>query len=576
MNRFLMLLAAIFFALHTLSSAQILVAEEKIITFDKLTKTIIPFTASAQPAVKIEPSGLEGRYALALSNGKGTLTFTSPVPAGTYTITFSLAGQTAKTTWSVIPAGLDSKSMKTLSVQKVYYGIPFTISARLPQAAALPLQQFNIEYQYGNQLAVRNVPFSELWMGPHIPASTKKVQFGVVWIYPPTGESVPMFRQEFSAEQTPLKVKYSGSTTQNEFDPKTNSYTLTNDNIGLDYNVPIDADNSNPLESKAISATLGEVEAENASIDYTSTELNVYYNNDLDPMSSWVANPTTFKLTDGSFDPAKERYSIKIQMSGLPMSGTRVRGKVAIKMNAKIVNRKAGVAATSSELTFLEIDIPINTTIPASNREITMVSLPSNVVLKQQTWMPEQLKASGFEVFFADSLTTEELRNAIMPQPKKTPAVESAEKECINTDDIILRIRKKQPVPQSLINEGASPADCETVKNFYISLATYRQSLSHVAILVGKGKTGNSPELLGAVALRSDSFSNKQYPVVKNPVKFYSVENMKTLMLGSTTLYDVLTKQVSTIQQSGTTQKATLETFELAKKSATQKGTKAK
>jgi hypothetical protein len=67
MNRILVLLVVLLCTSSTLALAQVVSIDEKIITFDKLSKTVIPFVASAQPTVTTEPS-LEGQYTLAFAH----------------------------------------------------------------------------------------------------------------------------------------------------------------------------------------------------------------------------------------------------------------------------------------------------------------------------------------------------------------------------------------------------------------------------------------------------------------------------------------------------------------------------
>jgi hypothetical protein len=85
----------------------------------------------------------------------------------------------------------------------------------------------------------------------------------------------------------------------------------------------------------------------------------------------------------------------------------------------------------------------------------------------------------------ADSGLTRRFSEAITPGYPRTQALDMAEKECQNTSVIKENIRLGKPVPQHIINEGGSPTDCETVKNYYTALQGL-QRIRTVYILADK------------------------------------------------------------------------------------------
>lgn len=649
--------------------AQILV-ESEIITFDKLTKTIIPFQATQKPTVKIEPK-IEGQnFALNLSGNAGTLTFTKPVPAGNYTIFYIYPGLTVKTKWKVLKSELDPK-YKRISFTKFYYGKRISFRSRLPEEAELPLQQFKIDYQIGNEPKVVDNPYSEVWVGPFVPASAKKVTYAIVWVYPPTGERVPLFSTEVRPEQTPPDISSSAATAEYKL-PNTDhthstqqsttlhkTLTTTFDivirGISVDFEVPIDADNTTPNASKSIRATLADVEAEDVQIDYQSPEtvLRIYNGDEPDTSTSWTLNATTFRIVKGQFDAQTGNFQVVIraEMPNIIPNESRVlRGTVALKVQAKIVNRKAGVVAVSSSPPpIVIINIPYITPSPSSTSASTGgAALPEtepqqeqtdaaekrsksdalhadalckdctsdtarrnpvwkvkNTVLHEQlrrfmlalgrTLPPESLtptaevilqaeakkngkyslvairignevatrqdiyntmpsgwldilegpvsengernyafevlpasvqeqerlqiaelalqsgaytgkstlrnfahyRFAGYAIYEVSTSASVRLRESLTPGLLRTGALVTAEHECTNTDDIKRRISKKQPVPTAMIDDGSSPQDCETVRNYYTALAGLVRIGS--AYLVVNERTA-SPKIVGLVS----------------------------------------------------------------------------
>ncbi len=379
MKRIHFLIAVAFIQLYCFSipSVQLIAKTEidpKIITFDKLTKTIIDFSSDISPTVKIQPSP-NGKYILAYAHGKGTITFSSPVPKGTYTITLSAGKQIAKCVWVVLPTRLDSSRIRGLASMKLYYGKRLSIRSKLIPEAELPLQQFKIDYQLGSEKANIDNPYAESWVGPNIPATAKTVQIAVVWVYPPTGERVPLFSRTITPEQVPPDVTYTPTSEirTGTLNSQTRSLVFIVKGISVDYNVPIDADNRDSNASKSLKATLNDIEVDSTTIDYTSTDtyVRIYKGDEPDPDSQWLPNAATFRVQKSSLDGGRGAVSFSIlvkELPPIPANETRfLKGIFSFKPTIKINNRKAGVSASAiSQPCFVLINIPFRLASTAS------------------------------------------------------------------------------------------------------------------------------------------------------------------------------------------------------------------
>ena len=381
--------------------------EQKIITFDRLSKTIIPFVANAQPSIQVTSKAITEfnrtppPYTLEYANGKGTIIISQQVPEGEYTFTLTSGKTSAQCLLKVLPAMLDDMSMKMANDSKFFYGYPIRLWSRLHPEAALPIQQFVIDYRLGNQTPQQGKPYSENWNGPCIPASAKVVRLAVLWLYPPTGERVPLFEKEYYPEQTPpsleksqAKVELVSDTvkkiityqaTSSSPEQSINLTSLRNEGILLvlkgiriNYDVPMDADNSNPAMSKPRNATLGDIDPyygttfgeenpdeiiyeDTPMIDYEHSELKIYNGNELDQTAAWKLLPSTLGLVHDGIDYNNSALQIYF-LARLPntMFGeTRVlKGTLVAKVGARIDNRKAGVSGKRVE----SISIPISLT----------------------------------------------------------------------------------------------------------------------------------------------------------------------------------------------------------------------
>lgn len=120
--------------------------------------------------------------------------------------------------------------------------------------------------------------------------------------------------------------------------------------------------------------------------------------------------------------------------------------------------------------------------------------------LRKMDWY----KYSNISVFEADNNAVKRFKETFTPSLPRTAGLEAAEQECTNTDDIKKRIQKKQPVPQTLIDEGGSPQDCEVVKNYYTQLAALVQ-IGKVYILTERYQEGQELNILGVIPIQAAS-----------------------------------------------------------------------
>ncbi len=402
MNRILVLLAVLLCTSSTIALAQVVSIDEKIITFDKLSKTVIPFVANAQPSIITEPS-LEGQYTLAFANGKGTLTFAKPVQAGSYKIRLSASGKTTETSWKVLPTRLDSKSMKSLAAMKLYFGKRLWIRSGLPDEAELPLNQFSIDYQLGNEKLQPNNTFAEAWMGPNIPASAKKVFVSIVWEYHITGERVSLFTREIQPEQTPPEISCS------------NALASTEDDV-----MPKTVSSSSP------------------------------------------------SVAPRSFDGIEPTIVVAGEMMHLNVLGS------------------------------------------FSVKDLAIIPLGADAVKR--------------------------FREEYTPPIVLTNAINIAEQECTIADEIKKRVRQKNPIPQSMIDEGGSSADCEMVMNYYKALVSLRP-IANVYAIVDKNsaREGKNPRLIGAIATPEplgESAIEAEAAAFSRPIRFFSLPDLEALPTG--------------------------------------------
>lgn len=348
---------------------QVIAITERVITFDKLTKTIIPFSASEEPHISVTPLPRSPYSIKALGKGDYQLVFDAQVPANAYTILISCGTQSKTCIWKVLPSMLEERNMKVLSALYLNFGKRVGFRSRLPIEAELPQQQFKIGYKFGNQPANFDNAYSDTWIGPCIPASATTVTVSVVWTYPPTGERVPLLSGTVYPQQTPPEIVANSPSVELLSDSLRkvflNKGTIAANDTALlvrikgfqvDYNVPIDADNSNPNASISIKASRDNIEViQPLTIDFDDygTNFGIYKGAEPESKIKWKKiSPETFQVIESTFNREDASLSMiaRLLMPKMPDNITRtVRGSLRLRARAAILNYKAGVKSTSFE-----------------------------------------------------------------------------------------------------------------------------------------------------------------------------------------------------------------------------------
>ncbi len=455
-------------------SAQIIV-DKTLTTFDKLSKTIIPFETTKKPTVVIEPS-LEGLFTVEYANGKGQIVVRTPVTAGKYTVTFTNDDKTASVAWKVLPSTLDRESLKNLDSLHLYYGQRLVVQQKLLAESDLPLDQFIIEHQIGNIPRLPS-PYTDVWVGPYL-STTKRVSWSVVWRYPPTGERITLFEKTIVPQQMPPNITSHEATVKiRSYDPSTGIATVTIDGLTVPPML-MGVDDSNPNDIKSIMGGTSNIEFSNQCIDYSATSLNVSAPKaaSSDMSLSWKASDTTTLFIDGM---GVQTITIKFCKlpSVTPAEWRRINGTLRLTFDARTVNLRGGIASAYKKHS---LTIPIDFTYGArlSAKEMRQLYAEERTnVLKRFAQKPDIFRGknalrrldnyrfAGYALYELDSLATNRLREHIAPPLPSIGSIYAAEEECTNTDDIKKRLSKNQSVPQSMIEDGGT--DCEKVRNYW-------------------------------------------------------------------------------------------------------------
>lgn len=139
---------------------------------------------------------------------------------------------------------------------------------------------------------------------------------------------------------------------------------------------------------------------------------------------------------------------------------------------------------------------------------VTTVALIPAMLLAQQDVTKSYLrrldyyKYANISLFEANADAIKRFREEYTPSPVKTPALEQAEQDCPNSEDIKKKLKNKQQVPKSLLDEA--PNECEMVMNYY-KIVNDQQSIGKVYIITEKYIDGSDPVIIGAISIQAQN-----------------------------------------------------------------------
>lgn len=326
---------------------------DSIITFDKLTTTIIPFTAPSKPSVTIEPA-LGAEWTLKFARGSGTITVPKFVAAGTYSITLrGKHGESRRAIWKVLPSRLDARTEFQLSGRVPAVGKPFTFSTKLPAEASLPLREFSIVTSR-NKEPLTYHPYTEQFVSEPIAAADRIVGFGVVWTYPATKEQVVLRMCQYEPIQTAPTVSVNPQThTQAQFLPD-GTLEISITGIQVDYHTtPIDAVPSTNGTRIVVYATAEMAELVGTpNLVMSLSQCEVYQKSSR--LDAWMLWDSTVQVVKTQFHNAQ--CSLVVHIKGVDSSVDGVRGRLHIEVPVRLRGRRPYPSRTER----VSVEIPLS------------------------------------------------------------------------------------------------------------------------------------------------------------------------------------------------------------------------
>lgn len=326
----------------------ILVDNPQTNTFDKLSKTEIPFQAGPfiqgkMPTVTVSPNIPvqvvdEGVTTTANTGGAGNtaqmrrykLVMSQPVTAGEYEFTIRHTNQSnvakeEKARLKVFESKLENEEDIRSNVENLFYGQELEILPVPSDQKKIPAGQYYINAVIGGD---QSQPQRGLQLRKEIPASAKTVSVDILWEDPQTKERVSLLKAPFQGtpKQRPPKVivndvKYNPIT-----DPKDPTVTVQNIKITLPVG---DIGGAKPTELKDLRATVVKTDV------------------------------TGYKVTCGGLKGgAGGVFELEVRLDGPAIRGHgKIEGSATIMISAKAANKNNGEVSSEGKA---QINVPIS------------------------------------------------------------------------------------------------------------------------------------------------------------------------------------------------------------------------
>lgn len=418
--------------------------------------------------------------------------------------------------------------------KKAYFGSRISINdwqiqkrfAAYNPKSSLPAGNIRFGFALNNDTP-RWYAYDQEHSSPFLPQSATNASIRAIWRYPETGEEIPLLSSTFPLEQREPTFDNSPARIENvrtKYSPDTRKHSqslvcfdISGVQVRTDY-VPIGVQENNPMIPLYADSSCVRWGKHNVNWQRTSLSASlVSKTNVMTRDTAWRVSPENVRLVEVRTNGTIATFTVELRNLPPTRKGDRgaVTGTIALTSSARIVNPFNGIASKDAHFWInvpIDIRYPADKEKPASVRPRTI--LPQQIAVSEENEdLPPRIipmldKNSDAIVNIGDWNLVSRLREEFTPGLKRTEALEQAEIRCRNTTAIKTAISEREPIPQDWINNTENLADCETVKNFYTTLATMPR-IGGVAVLASI--RNNKPDtLIGLLALQAPPSGQRQ------------------------------------------------------------------
>lgn len=299
-------------------------------TFDKLSRTEIPFTAGPyspgrMPTVKSNPplnwqvvDAGTGQVATTAQGSaemrKFKLVCSTPISAGDYEVAISYANQSGKTkeektNLKVFTSKLENEEDVKSTVENCYFGQELELLPVPSDGKKIPAGQYLIDAK----ITPQDQEHRGLQWRQEIPCGSKQISVDILWEDPQTKERVSLLRSPIQGtpKQRPPKIVVSDVKINPISDPRDPTVTVTS----IKINPPI-------IDAGAAKASPSDITGLSVTVDKQD-----------------VAG---YKVSAGPLKSSGGGYEVELRLDGPPLKKGKVEGNVQLLIRAKAKNKCNG------------------------------------------------------------------------------------------------------------------------------------------------------------------------------------------------------------------------------------------
>ncbi len=246
------------------------------------------------------------------------------------------------------------KSASALRSTVLYFGENIRFVADIASEANIPAKELMLTYKFSGDERIEaqyEVPFT----GERIPGYARKVELEV-YKGAANSEKQLLWTHTYEVQQIPPTFNVTKASAEATLSKgkaaKPGECTFSIKGLRVDFAKPVDAE-----KNRVITALVNDLEVSEPELDTTKTSVQFLSGEKSDDKLNSALKPSCISLS-GFFDAGV--FLVNLGITNLPkvsLKGKTLKGTIGIKLNVKLLNRRAMRSATAEETVLVPINL---------------------------------------------------------------------------------------------------------------------------------------------------------------------------------------------------------------------------
>ncbi len=246
------------------------------------------------------------------------------------------------------------KAASALRSTILYFGDNVRFSSDIATEANIPARELLLAYKFSGDERIE-VPYQTPFVGERIPGYARKVEVELYRTATGTEKQL-LWSNIYETQQIPPTFNISRvsieATSGKGKTAKPGECTFAIKGLRVDFAKPVDAE-----KNRVVMALVNDLEVAEPVLDSSQTRLQFFAGNKADEKLNSALKPE-FMSISGFFDAGV--FLVTMGIKNLPkvsLKGKTLRGTIGIKLNVKLLNRRAMRSATAEETVLVPIEL---------------------------------------------------------------------------------------------------------------------------------------------------------------------------------------------------------------------------